>query len=89
MLTKEQIETAVHNQIVKDEELGDQAGGSGHMSYVGYSLEEVSEPLDKDGDWEVEYRYTVIVTTEFTIEPDNPPYKYPKSGKVLIEKENL
>jgi len=89
MLTKEQIETAVHGQIEKDEKLGDQAGGSGHLSYVDYTIDQISEPMDKDGGWEVEYSYTVVITTEFTIEPDNPPYRYPKSGKVLIDKESL
>ncbi len=85
MLTKEQIEKAVQGQIEKDEKLGDQAGGSGHMSYVNYTVDEIGEPVKSDRGWEAEYKYTVVVTTEFTIEPDNPPYRYPKSGKVIIE----
>ena len=89
MLTKEQTETAVHRQIGKDEKLGDRAGGSGHMSYVDYSIDEICDPVETGRGWEVEYKYTVEITTEFTIEPDNPPYRYPKSGKVLIEKDSL
>ena len=84
MLTKEQIETAVQRQIEKDENLGDQAGGSGHMSYVSYTVDEIGDPVETDYGWEVDYKYTVVVTTEFTIEPDNPPYTYPKVGNVVI-----
>jgi hypothetical protein len=84
MLTKEQIEEAVHRQIESDEKPGDQAGGSGHMGYVDYTVDEIGEPVEMDNGWEVSYRYTIEVTTEFTIEPDNPPYRYPKEGKVII-----
>ncbi len=89
MPTKEQIEKAVIGQIEKEEKLDEQAGGSGHMSYVDYTIDEIGEPVETDKGWEVEYKYTAVITSEFTIEPDNPPYRYPKSGKVILEKKNL
>ena len=89
MLTKEQIKEAVIGQIEKYEKLGEQAGGSGHLSDVNFIIDEILDPVETEEGWEVEYKYTIVVTTEFTIEPDNPPYRYPKSGKVVIEKKNL
>ena len=84
MLTKEQIEVAVRRQIKSDEKLGDQSGGSGHLGYVSYTIDEIGDAVGKDEGWEVVYKYTLVVTTEFTVEPDNPPYRYPKSGRIII-----
>ena len=89
MLTKEQIEEAVIRQIEKYEKLGEQAGGSGHLSNVDFIIDEIGDPVETGEGWEVEYKYTIVVTTEFTYEPDNPPYRYPKSGKVVIDKNSL
>ena len=49
MLTKEQIETAIRQQIEKDEKLGEQSGGSGHMGYVDYVIDMIGKPCEKDG----------------------------------------
>ncbi|MBL7110621.1 MAG: hypothetical protein ISS19_01615 [Bacteroidales bacterium] len=89
MPTKEQIEKAVIGQIEKYEKLGEQAGGSGHLSDVNFIIDEIGDPVETGEGWEVEYKYTAVITSEFTIEPDNPPYRYPKSGKVILEKKNL
>ena len=89
MITKEQIEKAIIGQIEKYEKLGEQAGGSGHLSDVNFIIDEIGDPVETGDSWEVEYKYTIVVTTEFTIEPDNPPYLYPKSGKVVIDKNSL
>ena len=73
--TEERLREIVETQIASDEKLGSQSGGSGHLGHVDYVLDGVDEPVRQGEAWEVTYKYTVIVTTEFTIYPDNPPHE--------------
>ena len=82
---EERLKEIVEEQIARDEKLGSQAGGSGHMGDVGYVLDGIEEPLRRRGGWEVTYRYTTIVTTEFTIYPDNPPYEYGYEKTITLD----
>ncbi len=79
----------VTNNIKKNEKLGYQVGGSGHMGDVAFEIEEVSTPEETvfEGSkcWEINYKYILVVTTEFTIYPDNPPYEYFYSKKIIID----
>ena len=85
----------VWKQIEKDEKLGDQVGGSGHLGYVDCSIDNVNEPKKVPEGWEITYQYMVSVTTEFTVYPDNPPQEtlYEKiiivndNGKIIKEGE--
>ena len=87
MFSEKNLKDIVDKQISKDEKLGDQAGGSGHMSYVSYSIDEIKKPekakIDGKDCWKIEYHYTLTVETEFTYYPDNPPYTY-KYGKTIF-----
>lgn len=97
MLSESEIEDIIKNKIDQDEGLGDQVGGSGHLGYVSYTIDNISQPkrveTDKGDGWEITYDYTLIVETEFTYYPDNPPreYKYKKTiildnnGKIISE----
>lgn len=71
-------------RVTKNENLGEHAGGSGHLSHTSlHDLKVVSQKNTSLG-LEVEYSYTLVVTTEFTIEPDNPPYEYHRKAKIII-----
>ncbi len=76
---EETLRGIVSKTIEKDEALGEGVGGSGHRGYVSYGLDEVGAPWRSIEEgvvrWEVTYRYTVFIETEFTYYPDNPPYE--------------
>ena len=74
----------IRSKIEADEKLGEFAGGSGHLSDISYTLDEISEP-EKSGEGTiVRYKYTISITTEFTVYPDNPPYEYKKEGEIVL-----
>ncbi|MFX1517164.1 MAG: hypothetical protein ACFFC6_12750 [Promethearchaeota archaeon] len=95
MFSEQEIREIVNNKICQDEDLGEQVGGSGHLGYKSYRIDQVNKPekIESDNEelWRIIYEYTVYVETEFTFYPDNPPheYKYRKSlfldnnGKLL------
>lgn len=87
MISKEKIEQIVSGVIHRDEDIGERAGGSGHMSDTAFTIDEISEPVEVSDGWEIEYRYTTMISTEFTYEPDNPPYRYHHT-KIIIINEN-
>lgn len=53
---------------------GTHAGGSGSLSEVDIYVEEVRETGREGSNILFECVYEKVVTTEFTIYPDNPPY---------------
>jgi len=83
--TKNDIERAVCKDIEEKEQLGDQASSSGHLSFVSYQLDYTKEPLLTPNGYLVEYGYTLIIETEFTYYPDNPPYENKRTGQILLE----
>ncbi len=86
MLSEAKLREIVEQDIRTHEKLGDQTGGSGHHAYTSYSIDKIEVPrkLDDDAEkWIIEYSYTIIVETEFTYYPDNPPYEYEHEGRVL------
>ena len=53
MFTKEQLNIIVRNKIESDEVLGDQAGGSGHMSNVSYDVDKIDNPVKIKKGWKI------------------------------------
>ena len=86
MLSKNDIETIIRNQIESNEKIGEQSSGSGHLGFVSYTLDEYST-AQKQNQIEIDYYYTLFVETEFTFYPDNPPMSY-KRHKTLIVPQN-
>jgi len=70
----QQIEKIVRQKIESDENLGSQAGGSGHLGHVSYEINKLNFEEVND-EYVVEYDYTLYTETEFTYYPDNPPYE--------------
>ena len=89
MITREGLEKIIRSAIESEEKLGEQSGGSGHMGYVDYNIDKIDEPVLTEEGYSVSYSYTLIITTEFTYEPDNPPYRVPVSKTLLIDKEMM
>ena len=89
MISKSDIEKLVDEKIRKDEKPGDRAGGSGHLSWVDYVVDRIDGPVRTEEGYRVDYKYTLIISTEFTYEPDNPPYQEPKSGSLIIKATDL
>jgi hypothetical protein len=87
MHTEEEITEIVKRKIEADEKLGDQAGGSGHLGYVSYTIDEIKTRPLPQGNIEIQYAYTLIVETEFTVYPDNPPMEYPKNTVLVIDND--
>ena len=63
---------------------GDHAGGSGHLSYVSYSIKDVSKKQIEDNFMEIICLYDKYIVTEFTYEPDNPPYRSSHEKCILL-----
>jgi hypothetical protein len=87
MIAKEDLEKLIRERIESEEKLGEQAGGSGHMGYVDYHIDSIDEPVRTGEGYSVTYSYTLVITTEFTYEPDNPPYRVPVTKTILIGKD--
>ncbi|MHA2497892.1 MAG: hypothetical protein ACXAEI_20670 [Candidatus Hodarchaeales archaeon] len=89
MFSDSQLHNIIEAKIAQDEELGDQVGGSGHLGNVSYELTEINIPkkvqTDRGTGWEITYSYTIIVVTEFTIYPDNPPHEQKYRKTIVID----
>ena len=83
------LEKVVSTRIERDKLLGEHTDGSGHKGHVEYRLDRINEPKWINNEyvegWEISYEYTLIVTTEFTIYPDNPPYEYRKTKTIVLD----
>jgi len=84
-MDEKSIEKIVREQIEKVEKLGDQAGGSGHMGHISYRIDGIKTKELEDGNREVSYDYTLMVETEFTYYPDNPPHEISVSGILVLD----
>jgi len=84
-MDEQKVEQIVRNQIETIEKLGDQAGGSGHKGHITYRVDDIQTSLLEDGSTEVSYNYTLMVETEFTYYPDNPPYEIPVTGIIFLD----
>lgn len=89
LFSDSQLRNIVEAKIKEEEKLGDQVGGSGHLGNVSYELAEIISPkkvqTDHGAGWEITYSYTIIVVTEFTIYPDNPPYESKYRKTIVID----
>ena len=89
MITESKLKDIVKAKITQDEDLGDQAGGSGHLGHVSYLIDSIRKPervqTDVGDEWKISYDYTLIVETEFTYYPDNPPREYKYRKTIIID----
>ena len=86
LFNNDEIRKIVGKQIEKDVSPGEQVGGSGHLGHVDYKIDSIDAPRKVPDGWEITYRYTVSVTTEFTIYPDNPPRENGYEKTIVINK---
>ncbi len=83
-----EIEKLVGSFIEANHKLGDQAGGSGHLSFVSYFINDIKTQELMNGKKLVRFSYTISVESEFTIYPDNPPYESHYSMQILVDDKN-
>lgn len=88
MITEKGIEELIKSYIEKTENLGEQFGGSGHLSFTSYQLIEFKHEKINDDQVRARFTYIVSVETEFTYYPDNPPYETEYEKEIVIDKEN-
>ncbi len=91
MFEEAELEEIVNKIIAQDENLGDQAGSSGHLGNVSCEIKEIGTAKKVESDngdkWEITYTYTIVVVTEFTIYPDNPPHENTYRKKIIIDEK--
>ena len=87
MFSDAEILEIIDKRIGADEKLGDQAGGSGHMGFVSYNLDEYKTKMISKDILEITYTYTIFVETEFTYYPDNPPMEYPNTKVIKVSSD--
>jgi len=89
MFEEAELEEIVKRIIARDEDLGDQVGSSGHLGNISFDINEIGTPekvRSSSGEgWEIIYTYTIVVVTEFTIYPDNPPHETTYRKKIIID----
>ena len=78
------IEKIVNIAVEHEVDPGDHAGGSGHLSYVSFSIKSISHKIIDNNTVDVDCRFEKEVLTEFTVEPYNPPYKYEYAKKIVV-----
>ncbi len=83
-LTEEKIREIVEAEIQKNEKLGDQGGGSGHISHVSFRIDDINSRSPDSNRIEISYSYTLMTETEFTYYPDNPPYETSCSAIIIV-----
>ena len=94
MFTEPELRDIIKDKISHDEKLAEQVGGSGHLGYVSYKIDSIGKPeriqIEAGDGWKIIYAYTVIVETEFTYYPDNPPYEYKyKKTNIIDDKRKI
>jgi hypothetical protein len=79
MIERGRAKEIVRRKIELDHSLGESVGGSGHLGYTSIANIEIKNIIRKDDAasvyWEITYEYVLETTTEFTVYPDNPPYR--------------
>ncbi|MBI4649459.1 MAG: hypothetical protein HY738_23385 [Bacteroidia bacterium] len=85
MFTKDELKEILISRIESDEKLGYQAGSGDHIGHIDYDLDTFSEPIEVEKGWLVSYEYLTVVTTEFTIWPENPPMVYRHKKAIIID----
>lgn len=80
-------EQIVRQYIEEKENLGSNTGGSGHLSYTGYTVQAIEEPVTSNDGFVLKFSYTVSIETEFTYYPDNPPIEYYHTVSLQTTKE--
>lgn len=91
MFSDSELRKIVTSKIKEDEVLGQRVGGSGHLGYIHFAVDEIRKPTkvqvgDVQG-WEITYVYTVIVEIEFTYYPHHPPYEYRNAKTIVVDGE--
>lgn len=91
MFSEKEIRDIVNTKICQDEDLGEQVGGSGHLGYKSYKINQINKPekIQTDNNqeiWRITYSYTVYVETEFTYYPDNPPREYRYKKTIFLDR---
>lgn len=94
---KEIIKNHIQAYLEKVEKIGQNGAGSGHLAFKFLEIDSLSHPVSFSRDnimgFRIEVHYRILIETEFTFYPDNPPQEYryskalfcDKNGKVLGE----
>lgn len=85
-MTMEEIRNVIEEYIRIEEKVGDQTGGSGHLSNKNIKLFQISEPIPITKNLKsISFKYAVFILTEFTYYPDNPPYETHYAQTIIID----
>lgn len=84
MVIEKFIEKVANIAVEHDVDPGDHAGGSGHLSYVSFSIKSILHRYIDEYTIEIDCSFEKEILTEFTVEPYNPPYKYEYTKKIKV-----
>lgn len=85
MLSRKEVKTIIKSKIRTDENIGQLAGGSGHLSHTSFSITDFTVNSSSEGSTKVYYEYVFSVESEFTHYPDNPPREYQYSKFIVLD----
>jgi len=85
-LSNEKINQIITKYLEVSENVGEHAGGSGHLSDKSVKITKIFEAfLNAPNTWEISFQYVVFVITEFTYYPDNPPHETHYKSSIIID----
>ena len=84
MVDEELINRVAHVAVEHEVDPGDYAGGSGHLSFVSFSMKSILTKEISKNEIEINCTYQKEILTEFTIEPFNPPYRSEHEKKISL-----
>jgi hypothetical protein len=87
MFTEEEILEIIKKKISEDESLGEKNAGSGHSGFVDYDINLYDTKQLSEDTIEIKYHYHLVVESEFTSYPDNPPMEYPRLKLIVVNKD--
>ena len=85
MLTQSQIKKIIQQQISKEHKLG--TTGKEHLAYTTYIINKITTQKTNTSQIQITYQYTISIETEFTTEPDNPPYTYTYEKTITLNQQ--
>lgn len=86
-MNKQILEKIIEKKICADEKIGFCNSASGHISEIDFSIDNILIVGANENCYVVEYCYSIIVTSEFTMMPDMPPYTYSYKNIISINKD--
>ena len=88
MISDKETIRIISSVIERDEKCGYTSGGTEHLSYISYNIEDFQTTMLPNQNLLLSYFYTISIEGEFTIYPHNPPQQYHYKKNITLDNNN-